>query len=150
MERSRHPHFPEGPLVVSFTAQSNGAPPGASGLRVEVAGDRYVSTMHVAGDVDLATVPLLDAAAASCLQGPPLRVIIDLSRVTFFGAAGLTTLLRLREHAGEAAIDLVLRAPSPIVRTVLDVVGAGPCFQIQPAGFSAADRGHSLASNAAA
>lgn len=149
MERSRHPHFSEGPLVVSFTARSNAAPPGA-GLRIEIAGDRHVSTVSIAGDVDLATVPLLDAAAASCLEGSPLRVIVDLSRVTFFGATGLTTLLRLREQTGQAAIDLVLRAPSPIVRTVLDVVGAGRCFQIEPAGFPGADRGHALASNAAA
>lgn len=105
------------------------------GLHVEVARERHVATVHVDGDVDLATAGLLSAAADRALDGLPLRVIVDLSQVTFFGAAGLTALLHLREHAGHAAIDLVLSHPSPAVRTVLDIVDATRQFRIDPAGL---------------
>lgn len=124
------------------------------GLRVEVAGDRQVTTVYVEGDVDLATAGLLSAAADRALDGAPLRVVVNLSQVTFFSAAGLTVLLRLRERADRAAIDLVLREPSPAVRTVLDIVDAARHFRIDPAGQSlntarGGERGQSLASKAA-
>lgn len=134
--------------MVSFSAQSSRDRPHASGLRIEVSNDRDITTMHVNGDVDLATASLMSAAADYCLQGSPLRVVVDLSRVAFFGATGLTVLLRLREHTDQAAIDLVLRAPSPAVRTVLDIVDASRCFRIESGGFHVDQRGHSLASNA--
>ncbi|MBS2963597.1 STAS domain-containing protein [Actinocrinis puniceicyclus] len=102
------------------------------GLYVEVARAEHVTTVCVDGDVDLATVCLLSAAAEVCLQGPPLRVIVDLSRVTFFGAAGLTALVRLREQAENAATDLVLSAPSAAVHTVLDIVDVARRFRIEP------------------
>lgn len=119
------------------------------GLHVKVAHDRQVTTLYVDGDVDLATAGQLKAAADAALDGSPLRVVVDLSRVNFFSAAGLRVLLHLREDAYHAAVDVVLRAPSPAVRTVLDIADAARHFRIEPAGFRRADRGQSLASDAA-
>lgn len=104
----------------------------APGLYVEVARAEHVTTVCVDGDVDLATVCLLSAAAEVSLQGPPLRVIVDLSQVTFFGAAGLSVLVHLREQAESTATDLVLSAPSAAVHTVLDIVDAARRFRIEP------------------
>ncbi len=123
--------------------------PEMPGLHVEVARDRQVTTLYVEGDVDLATAGLLKAAADLALAEPPLRVVVDLSQVNFFSAAGLRVLLQLREDAYRAAVDVVLSAPSPAVRTVLDVADAAQHFRIDPAGFRRADRGQSLASDAA-
>lgn len=137
--------------MVSSFSDSTQAQPDSPGLHVEVTRDqhRHVATVFVNGDVDLATADLLSAAVDLALQGSPLRVLVDLSEVSFFSAAGLSVLLNLRERAERAAIDLVLRAPSPAVLIVLDIVNAAPYFRIAPAGFRAGDRGQSLASNAA-
>ena len=137
-------------MVSSFPDPTQ-AQPHSPGLHVEVTRDqhRHVTTVFVNGDVDLATADLLSAAADLALHGSPLRVLVDLADVSFFGAAGLTVLLNLRERAERAAIDLVLRAPSPAVLIVLDTVDAAPYFRIAPAGFRAGDRGQSLASNTA-
>ena len=137
--------------MVSSSPDSTQAQPNPPGLHVEVSRDehQHVTTVFVNGDVDLATADLFSAAADLALQGAPLRVLVDLSKVSFFSAAGLTVLLNLRQRADRAAVDLVLRAPSPAVLTVLDIVSAASCFRIAPAGFRAGDRGQSLASNTA-
>lgn len=123
--------------------------PDPPGLHIDVTRDEHVTTVYVNGDVDLATAELLSAATDLALQGPPLRVVVDLSEVSFFSAAGLTLLLDLRERTARAAIDLVLRAPSPPVITVLDIVDAAECFRTVPSGFQPVHRGQSRASNAA-
>lgn len=135
--------------MVSTSQVSLKAQPEPSGLHVEVVRDQHVTTVFVTGDVDLATADLLSAAADLALQGPPLRVVVDLSGVSFFGVVGLTVLLNLRERASRAAIDLMLRAPSQSVRTVLGLMGAAPYFRIASAGFRRVDRGQSLASTTA-
>jgi anti-anti-sigma factor len=118
--------------MASYSRNSAHLQPDIPGLHVEVAREQYVTTVYIDGDVDLATVGLLDAGVQICLQGPPLRVVVDLSKVHFFGAAGLTVLLRLREEAEYAATDLVLRAPSAAVRTLLDIVDVTRYFRIDP------------------
>lgn len=137
--------------MVSSFPDSTRTQPDPPGLHVEVIRDRHqhVTTVYVNGYVDLATADLLSAAADLALRSSPLRVLVDLSEVSFFSAAGLTVLLSLRERAERAAVDLVLRAPSPAVLNVLDIVSAAPCFRIAPAGFRSCHRGQSLASSTA-
>jgi len=135
--------------VVSSSQVYTRVQPDHPGLHVEVTRDQHITTVFVNGDVDLATADLLSAAADLALQGPPLRVVVDLSGVTFFGVVGLTIVQNLRDRTDRDAIDLVLRAPSQTVRTVFDIVSAARYFRIVHAGFQDADRGQSLASNAA-
>lgn len=135
--------------MVSYFPDFIQAQPDSSALHIEVTREQHVTTVCVNGDVDLVTADLLSASAELALQESPLRLILDLSEVSFFSAAGLSALLRLRDRADRAAVDLVLRAPSAAVLNVLDIVNAAPCFRIVPAGFQGEDRGQSLASNTA-
>ena len=135
--------------MVSASQVYNRAQPDHPGLHIDVNRDQHITTVFVNGDVDLATADLLGAATDLALQGSPLRVVVDLSEVTFFGVVGLTVLQNLRDRTERGAIDLVLRAPSQTVRTVLDVVSAAPYFRITYGGFQDADRGQSLAANTA-
>jgi anti-anti-sigma factor len=135
--------------VVSSSQVYTRAQPDHPGLQIEVTRDQHITTVSVNGEVDLATADLLSAAADLALQGSPLRVVVDLAEVSFFGVVGLTILQNLRDRTDRGAIDLVLRAPSQTVRTVLDIVSAAPYFRIVYTGFQGADRGQSLASNTA-
>jgi anti-anti-sigma factor len=147
-ENAPPPSFSEGSAVASSSSAYARTLP-EPGLHIEVTREQHVTTVYVNGDVDLATAELLSAATDLALQGPPLRVIVDLAEVSFFGAAGLTVLVDLQERTERAAIDLILRAPSLPVRTVLDIVDAAQRFRIVRAGFQGGDRGQSRASNAA-
>jgi anti-anti-sigma factor len=94
------------------------------GLRVDVRPDanESVTVVRLAGEFDFESVE----AARRAVQraGSDARqVIVDLSRVTFFDAAGVRFLLAAREQVRAAGGDLVLRHPSRRVRQVLDLLG---------------------------
>jgi anti-anti-sigma factor len=95
------------------------------GLRVDVRPDanESVTVVRLAGEFDFESVEV--ARRAVQRAGSDARqVIVDLSRVTFFDAAGVRFLLAAREQVRAAGGDLVLRHPSWRVRRVLDLVGA--------------------------
>ncbi|MFD4190795.1 anti-sigma factor antagonist [Amycolatopsis thermoflava] len=56
------------------------------------------------GDFDLVTVPRLRAALAQALAGEPSPavLVVDLTEVTFFGAAAMAALLEAGEIGGES------------------------------------------------
>ncbi|MEU1688356.1 STAS domain-containing protein [Micromonospora sp. NPDC005707] len=80
--------------------------------------------VQVGGPVDMATVDPLVRLVDRLLSGhaPPV-LVLDLSGVSFFCAAGVNALLTARGRAGSAGCTLVLRRPSRITVAVLDIVG---------------------------
>jgi anti-sigma B factor antagonist len=83
---------------------------------------RYVA---VFGELDMHTTPsLLDALTQPDVVGVS-NLVVDLSGVTFLGAAGINALLaaaRLRRHRRTHLVGL---AASPSVRRAVDITGAG-------------------------
>jgi anti-sigma B factor antagonist len=80
-----------------------------------------VATIVVAGEVDLATAPLIGEALRELDPAEPLHVRLDLSAVSFCDAAGLNAFLAgdrlLRATGGQ----LTLIRPSPQVRRLLSI-----------------------------
>lgn len=99
-------------------------------LCAEVVGDEWAVTVDVRGEVDIATADSLLAAVRHGLGRQPGLVSIELSRVSFFSAAGLHALLAARRLAQEQAADLVLTAPSKQVLTVLELAQARELFEV--------------------
>jgi anti-sigma B factor antagonist len=66
--------------------------------------------VRVAGEVDLHTAPGLDEALDSHIGEQTGEVVVDLSEVTFFSVAGLTSLLRAQLLADAAGTHLVVDA----------------------------------------
>ncbi|MCP3787065.1 STAS domain-containing protein [Micromonospora sp. A3M-1-15] len=78
----------------------------------------------VGGPLDLATVGRLVALVDRLMGGGPAPVLVlDLSGVTFFCAAGVNALLTVRRRVASAGCTLVVREPSRITVKVLDIVG---------------------------
>lgn len=78
----------------------------------------------VKGEIDLLTAPavrgcLLDAIDA---QPPGGRILLDLSEVTFFAAAGVRVLEDAHARAGARRVELLLAATSLAVAMVLKIV----------------------------
>jgi anti-sigma B factor antagonist len=105
-------------------------------LDLEVVVSRDASTaLCVAGDIDIATAPLLRTALAQAqaghgldLRGAPL--VVDLSAMTFIDASGLRVLARAAERARRGGGQVVLRRPSPMMVRLLRVTGLLGSFEI--------------------
>ncbi|MBM0275289.1 STAS domain-containing protein [Micromonospora tarensis] len=84
--------------------------------------DGSFSLIRVAGEID-SNAHLLTELVEFLCRAPRPMVAVDLSAVHFFGAHGVSALLRAGQLAARADGRLTLRHPSPFVRRVLAVTG---------------------------
>ena len=83
--------------------------------------DGSTSLIHVVGEIDMSNAHLItELVELLCAATTPL-VTLDLSEVRFFGAHGVSALLRTNALIAAAGGRLVLRDPSPFVRRILSV-----------------------------
>jgi anti-sigma B factor antagonist len=96
----------------------------ANGLLTSVADRDGITVVSVAGEVDLATAPDLQAALDTALTEDPAALVVDLSEVTFLGSVGLQLLVstqqRLRQGARFAVAADGAATSRPIHLTGLD------------------------------
>lgn len=77
-------------------------------------------TLFVAGELDIATVPVLDdAIGRSNVDGRPL--VLDLAGLTFLDSTGIRCIIRAWKLTSR---PVVLRNPIEWVRSILDLAGA--------------------------
>jgi anti-sigma B factor antagonist len=92
-------------------------------------GDHAV--LSLAGEIDLYTVPRLQAELATALAAAdPPRIVVDMSGVEFCDSTGMNVLLAAHRRAGEQGGDFVLAAPRPAVRKILQVTGLESVFTV--------------------
>jgi anti-anti-sigma factor len=99
-------------------------------LSVQALGDRRLIVIEASGEVDIGTADLLSECGAWALLRRPLRLAVDLSGITFFSAAGVRALIRMRTAADAEATDFRLRAPSHAVRYVLELASVFEQFRL--------------------
>ena len=73
--------------------------------------------LSVLGEIDLVTVPNLEAAIAEHVPAAPC-LVIDLSEVTFFGSLGLSALMRAVTLAEDRGTRLLLVTGERVRRTM--------------------------------
>ena len=99
--------------------------PGSAGATVVV---------RVAGEIDYQTEPLLSTALNSALDNPDaVLVVVDLTRVTFFGSSGFAVLIAGQTVARQrgTALELVIPRRS-IVERGFEIMGLPQVFVIHP------------------
>ncbi len=79
--------------------------------------------IEVSGELDLLTVPEF-AARVDRVVARRRRVVLDLDKVGFCGAAGVRELVRASAAAREAGAGLLVAGASPVVHRVVDLCGA--------------------------
>jgi anti-anti-sigma factor len=91
--------------------------------------------VEVVGEVDAYTVPLLEL----CLQSQTTRrevreLVVDLTRVTFLAAVGLSALVQANHRCARRGARLVVRtgARGPALRTLL-IAGLAELLAVDPA-----------------
>jgi anti-anti-sigma factor len=85
----------------------------------------------VAGEIDLATAPVVEEVLTDLLIRNPSGLELDLGDVTFLDCSGLNALLRLRERAAEKGVALTVSALSPTVGRVLDITSTRALFTVK-------------------
>ena len=75
------------------------------------------------GELDIATVELLERALVEVERADSARIVLDLSGLSFIDSTGLRLLLDVNERCGGAADRLRVIAGSPAVERLLDIVG---------------------------
>jgi anti-anti-sigma factor len=88
--------------------------------------------LAVRGDVDSCTSPLLRDRLLEHLRPACPQLVVDLTEVGFFGAAGLTVLVTVRQAAEAAGIRLCLVAGRRAVLLPLTITGLDDVFDICP------------------
>ena len=123
---------------------SRSDPPAQTSLRVDVQRGPASSGAWVraAGEIDLATAPVLQAELDALLAGGYCHLDLDLGAVSFCDVAGLNMLLRVHAAAVAAGGHLHLHHSCPTLRTMLRVLRLERVFEPiarngQPAGDEA-------------
>lgn len=90
------------------------------------------AVIRFAGDFDLVSQRLAYRTIGQVLPGPR-QLVLDLSRVTFFDAAGVRFLLAVQRRSAAASCDVRLRHPSRAVRRVLVLTDAAHLVPLEHA-----------------
>lgn len=87
-----------------------------------VVSDLPSATVVLDGEIDIATAPAIRRVLMAAISGGNAHLAVDMSGVTFLGAAGIGVLVDAANRAREAGGSLSLLAPSPQVRWLLEDV----------------------------
>lgn len=88
--------------------------------------------LHVTGEIDMSTAPVLAEACDQAIAGTGSRVVVDLTDVTFFGSAGLAVLLDARQRGERAGTEIRLVADGrPVLRSI-EIAGVQEMLPIYP------------------
>ncbi|MDF2741707.1 MAG: anti-sigma factor antagonist [Actinomycetia bacterium] len=97
-------------------------------LSVQHHGDR--ATIHIGGEIDLATCPYLQAVVVDLVDRGCHQLIVDLERVSFLDCAGIRVLVDARRRVQEHGGSVRLVRPRPLVRRVLALTRMTEVFPI--------------------
>ncbi|MEV7180708.1 STAS domain-containing protein [Kitasatospora sp. NPDC093679] len=119
---------------MAIPAQSlllGGSPPDpALTIVLTRAGDSVVCSL--AGELDMDNRAQVQRALDEALAPHPALVAVELSAVRLFTSSALNALLTARLAALALGVPIVLAAPSPIARRVLEVTRADQVFPLYP------------------
>ena len=99
------------------------------GLSVWHHGDR--ATIHIGGEIDLATGPQLQAIVVDLVDRDCHHLIFDLEQVSFMDCAGIRVLVDARRRVKEHGGSVRLVRPRPLVWRVLALTGMTTVFPIE-------------------
>jgi anti-sigma B factor antagonist len=105
-------------------------PPGPLTLEIDRS-DASAPRLVIAGEIDLATAPALEEAAAALLDERPRTLVLDFSGVPFCDSSGIGVLVRLYNRTTVTGSRLTVRNPSENVRVVLHMTSLTRILRIE-------------------
>lgn len=100
---------------------------------VRVDRDGGTALLHLTGELDLATVPVLCTAAYAELDRPDCKTLeFELSDLTFLDSTGMGSWVEIRGRAIEHGKRLVIRSVPAFAQRVLEIGGLTKLFADDP------------------
>jgi len=90
-----------------------------------------VTVVHLAGELDMQTVPAATLELDRAVGGGAGGVVVDLVGLTFLASAGLAMLAAVAERARQGGVALRLVAASRVVLRPLEITGLDAGFDIR-------------------
>lgn len=97
-------------------------------FRCEVEPRRTEVRIRAIGELDLATVPIVEAELAELWLVGFARLVLDLREVSFLDSTGLRMLLMWDAHGREDGMVFAVIPGPPVVQRVLDLTGVAGRF----------------------
>lgn len=120
-----------------------------TGFALSVHHEGDVTTVSIAGELDLATTPRLRELAMSELTNGGCRtLVLDLSGLTFLDSTGLGCWVELRNEALASGRDVRLHRVPDSARKTLTIGGLAPVFGLDPTSSPTAGLGDQTGSPA--
>jgi anti-anti-sigma factor len=101
---------------------SQTSPPIAS-LTVTVQPDTTLTRVRVAGELDMATEPILLDAVERIRNAGPNQVVAELSELSFCDVRGLAALLAVHDRLSDAGLRVSMTGASAQVRWMVGITG---------------------------
>jgi anti-anti-sigma factor len=116
--------------IGQLSAPATPTPENQTLLHLDLASRGAVTLIAISGELDMSNAHRLTELVQHVARGRPLRVVLDMSEVSFFCAAGVSALLRARNTIMAAGGQLVLRDPSPRTWKVLTITCTDHVFPL--------------------
>ena len=99
---------------------------------IAIGGTDEVAVVHIAGEVDMTTLPVARAELVRAVTGDSVAVVIDLNSVSFLGCAGVQMLVEARDMARACQVGLHLAVRGRAVLRPIEVIGLMEAFLVHP------------------
>ncbi|MGA5820328.1 STAS domain-containing protein [Kitasatospora sp. NPDC094028] len=100
-------------------------------LRITVLATATAVVCRLEGEIDDGQRARLEKTLTRAVRDRPPRLVIDMAGVGFCDSAGLNALLAAHRHAVLGGTLLVLAAPPPQIRRLLEITGTDQLFTIR-------------------
>ena len=101
-------------------------------IDLAVTGPTSEPTLHVGGEIDMATAPQLRDALADLVDSGARSITLDLGAVGFVDSSGLGVLVGALRRQDQSGGRLRIESPQDSVRKVFEITGLGPMFGLAP------------------
>jgi anti-anti-sigma factor len=101
-------------------------------IPLSVHADQDLPVVHVTGEIDVASVPVLASALQAQIESGQRHVILDLEGVSFMDSSGLGQLVSHHKALRRLGGGLLLANPSPRVQAVLTITALDQVFHVYP------------------
>jgi anti-sigma B factor antagonist len=101
----------------------------SGGLSYTVTHSDDVSVVDLDGEIDLATGEDFATQLRSALTTGSRRLVVDMTKVSFLGSAGLSALMSVNRAAAQQGTELHLVC-SPATKRTIELVGLGEQFTL--------------------
>jgi anti-sigma B factor antagonist len=125
---------------MNVTATGDATPPENALFSVETEYEGRCARCTLRGELDLATVRVLDEELQQVWSREPRRVELDLRGLEFIGSSGIAALLEANARARERGCALTLVRGPAAVHRIFELTGIESQFAFRPASVRREER----------